>query len=87
MIESKPLQIFSDEYLEQCKKLTSNQIVEFLDQFRIIANAGYKSQSKLISIKIPLELLEAFKFKAKLQNRAYQTVIKDLMQLWLYNNS
>lgn len=79
----KTLQIFTDEYLEHCKKLTPDQIVTFLDQFKVIAYAGRKTKSKLISIKIPQELLETFKLKASLEGRPYQTVIKDLMYKWL----
>lgn len=80
----KPLQIFTDEYLEGCKDLTPNQIVEFLENFRLIADAGRKKKSRLISIKVPQDLLEAFKFKSRLEGKAYQSVIKELMVLWLH---
>jgi predicted DNA binding CopG/RHH family protein len=80
---SKPLQYFSDEYLERCRELTPEQIVNFLEQFRHIAYAGQKSTSKLISLKVPEDLLEAFKFKASLEGRPYQSIIKELMREWL----
>lgn len=81
---AKPLQHFSEEYLLHCQELSTEQIVTFLDQFRLIAYAGRKkAPSKLISVKMPIDLLEAFKFKAKLQGRPYQTIIKELMQQWI----
>ncbi len=79
----KPLQLFSDEYLERCRDLTPEQIATFLEQFRVIAHAGRKSKSKLISVKVPVELLEAFKFKAQLEGKPYQSLIKELMWEWL----
>ena len=79
----KPIQYFSDDYLERCKDLSPEQIVQFLEDFRQIAYAGRKVESKLISVKIPVDLLGSFRFKAELEGRPYQTVIKDLMRKWL----
>jgi len=31
----KTIQFFSDEYLESCKKMSSQQIIEFLEGFRV----------------------------------------------------
>jgi len=33
--QTRPIQYFSAEYLEQCKALTPQQIVEFLEDFRL----------------------------------------------------
>jgi predicted DNA binding CopG/RHH family protein len=82
-MRDKPLQTFSDDYLEHCKSLSTEQIVTFLEQFRTIAGAGQRTESKLISMKVPVDLLEAFKFKAAANGRPYQTIIKDLMRQWL----
>ena len=79
----RPVQYLSDEYLEQCKKMSLEEIVEFLENFRILHSSVEKSKSKLISIKIPEALLEAFKTKSKLSGVAYQTQMKVLMQKWL----
>ena len=79
----RALQIFTDEYLEYSKKLTPKQIADFLDDFRKLADAGQPQKSKLISMKIPQNLLNAFKMQAKMQGRPYQTLIKDLMREWL----
>ncbi len=82
----KPIQYFSKEYLERCKDLTPTDIAIFLDQFQRIAYAGRKTKSKLISIKVPEDLLEAFKFKAKLEGKPYQSLIKELMIKYLQPN-
>jgi len=82
---NRPVQYFTDEYLEYCQNLTPEQIVEFLEQFRRIAHAGSHSPSKLISIKVPENLLQAFKFKAKAKGQPYQSLIKELMHHWVMN--
>ena len=76
----KALQIFSDEYLEYAKQLSPRQIVDFLEDFRHIAFAGQPQKSKLISLKVPENLLNAFKIHAKLSGKPYQSLIKDLMR-------
>ncbi|MEI6806089.1 MAG: CopG family antitoxin [Myxococcaceae bacterium] len=77
---TKALQMFSNEYLEYAKQLTPRQIVDFLEDFRQIAAAGQPQKSKLISMKVPQNLLDAFKIQAKLAGRPYQSLIKDLMR-------
>ncbi len=79
----RPVQYFSQEQIERGKDLTPEQIVHFLEDYRTLFAPGQSSKSKLISIKIPENLLNAFKTKAKLQNRPYQTIIKELMRAWL----
>ncbi len=80
----KALQTFSDEYLERCKDLSVEEKFDFIENFRLM-HSQVKSPSKLISLKVPEPLLEAFKQKAQLQGVAYQTQIKKLMQAWLGN--
>lgn len=78
----KTIQYFSPEYLERCKGMTPDQIIEFLENYRmLISNVPEKCQ--LISIKIEPSLLNAFKHKAQLNNIPYQTLIKKLMKEWL----
>lgn len=84
-MKQKAIQLFSDEYLEECKKMSPTQIAEFLENFRL-AQSQYSSKSKLISLKIPEDLLENFKEKARRNGEKYQTKIKDLMREWLINN-
>ena len=79
----KALQMFSDDYLEYAKKLSPRQIIDFLEDFRHIAAAGQPQKSKLISMKVPENLLNAFKTHARLLGKPYQSLIKDLMRQYL----
>jgi len=79
----RPLQYFSKAYLEQCRSMKSEQIVQFLDEFRLLRSLGRPAKSRLISMKVPEPLLEAFKVKARLNGTPYQTQIKRLMKAWL----
>lgn len=78
----RPVQKFSDEYLERCREMSHDEIVRFLDDFRRI-HGTKPSKSRLISMKVPEDLLAAFKAKARLCNVPYQTQIKKLMTGWL----
>lgn len=77
----KPIQYFSDEYLEQTRKLTPAQILNFLEEFRLM-HAG-ADRSKLISIKIPERMLATFRSRCEMIGIPYQTQIKKLMLEWL----
>lgn len=67
----RPVQYFTDEYLEQCRKMTPEQIVAFLEDFRTLQAAAVKpAKSRLISLKVPEPLLAAFKTKATLSQSA-----------------
>ena len=79
----KAIQFFSDDYLAQCEQLSSEQIVKYLEDFRIVNKPIKKPVSKLISIKVETDLLEAFKTKAKLDGVPYQSRIKAIMRDWL----
>lgn len=79
----KAVQYFDDEYLEQCREMTADQIIQFLDDFRQLHGATIRSKSKLISMKIPENLLSAFRAKANLLGVPYQTQIKILMKEWV----
>jgi len=84
MKKNKALQYFSDEYLTECRKLTSEQILLFLDNFRQLhGNIVKEKKSKLISMKVPEDLLQNFKTKSLLHKTPYQTMIKNLMKQWL----
>jgi predicted DNA binding CopG/RHH family protein len=78
----KTIQKFSDEYLERCREMSHDDIVRFLDDFRRV-HGNKRSESRLISMKVPVDLLAAFKAKARLRNVPYQTQIKKLMVAWL----
>jgi predicted DNA binding CopG/RHH family protein len=80
----KPVQFFSEEYLEHCKSMKPAQIVEFLEGFRnLSAAAAPVKKSVLISMKVEPDLLEAFKAKAAAMGVPYQTQIKKLMKSWV----
>ena len=78
----KTVQYFSDEYLERCRGMTPEQILRFLDDFRRLHGSS-PVKSKLISIKVPEDLLNAFKTRAAIANTPYQAQIKVLMKDWL----
>lgn len=82
----KALQYLSAADLEAAKQFSSEDIVEFVEGFRELqASVGVitKQPSILISMKVPKDLLENFKVKAKKNEIAYQTQIKQLMLKWL----
>jgi len=81
----RPVQKFSEAYLEQCRQMSTEEIVEFLESFRLLHSESTpkKEKSILISIKVPSSLLTAFKTKARLNDLPYQTQIKKLMKDWL----
>ena len=83
----RPVQYFSDEYLEQCKQMKPEDILRFLDEFRRLYSPARRSGSRLISLKVPEDLLEAFKAKARLHGVPYQTEIKRLMKEWVVGHS
>jgi len=78
----KALQRFTTDYLDSCREMTPNQIIQFLDDFRRL-HGTKPTPSKLISIKVPTDLLGAFKAKAVMANTPYQTQIKALMKAWV----
>jgi predicted DNA binding CopG/RHH family protein len=79
---NKTIQYFTKEYLERCKGMHPDQIIEFLENYRMLfSNIPEKSQ--LISLKIEPSLLKAFKRRSELEGTLYQTQIKKLMKEWL----
>ncbi len=82
----KTVQRFSDEYLERCREMSNDDIVRFLDDFRRV-HGNKRSESRLISMKVPVDLLAAFKAHARLCNVPYQTQIKKLMVAWLKDSN
>ena len=78
----KAVQRFTDDYLDQCRTMTPDQIIRFLDDFRRL-HGSTPAPSKAISIKMPTDLLNAFKARAALARTPYQTQIKALMKAWV----
>jgi predicted DNA binding CopG/RHH family protein len=80
----RPVQYFSDDYLQQCKDAKPEAILDYLENFRLMSSEP--SKSKLISMKIPENLLKSFRTRCELENIRYQTKIKKLMEEWLQGN-
>lgn len=77
----RPLQRFSDDYLDSVRGATPDQVVRFLDDFRQVHAPD--RPSRLISMRVPEPLLASFKARCKLEGTRYQTRIKELMTEWL----
>ncbi len=60
-----------------------SEIVQFLKSVQLMSHPKAQSPTKLISIKIPQALLDAFRFKSESIGIPYQTMIKNLMHEWL----
>ncbi len=86
----KTVQYLTPEYLERASKMSTVEIVQFLEDFRKLhaeAETNRNAKSRLISIKIPENLLNTFKTAAELEGIKYQTLIKKIMRDWLSSQS
>lgn len=81
-MKERPVQYFSDEYLERAKELTPDQILQFLEDWRMLHSAQIE-KCQLISMKVEPSLLRAFKTKCELKGIPYQKQIKKLMKDWM----
>ena len=79
----RPVQYFSKDYLERCRTMKPEHVLRFLEDFRRLQRRPRPPRSKLISMKVPEEMLEAFKARAQSRGVAYQAQIKRLMSAWL----
>ncbi|MFK8067386.1 MAG: hypothetical protein AB8D52_03995 [Gammaproteobacteria bacterium] len=79
----KTVQKFNSAYLQRCADLGADDILNFLEDFSNLHRQQPKSPSKLISIKIPENLLNTFRGKCQLEDVKYQTKIKQLMEDYL----
>jgi hypothetical protein len=81
-MKKKVVQKFSAEYLKSCANATPTQVVEFLESYRLLQ--GSKDiESVLISLRVPSDLLSAFKKKCEISEEKYQTQIKKLMRRFI----
>jgi len=81
----KPVQYFSKNYLDKTSEATPDQIVAFLEEFRLMQASGNHNppRSKMISLKISEDLLGLFRAKCAVEGIKYQTQIKTLMSQWV----
>jgi len=77
----RPVQYFSKAYLKQTRRMRPEEILQFLEDFRLMHEKP--TASKLISMKVPEALLSAFRFKCSERGVKYQTRIKELMTAWV----
>jgi len=82
---NKTIQYFSEEYLKRCEGMTADQIIDFLESYRLLFST-IPEKSQLISLKIEPSLLKAFKRRAELEGTPYQTLIKQLMKAWIQHS-
>lgn len=61
MSKLKPVQYFSSEYLERCRAMSTDDIAQFLEDFRKMHESHNKPQ--LTSTLVPEALLRKFKNK------------------------
>ena len=79
----KVVQKFSDEYLIHCQKLKTDEVLQFLDDFRKLISLQ-PSKRKLISLKVPIYLLDTFRTQSENMGLKYQTLIQQLMEDWVF---
>lgn len=63
-------------------ELTPEQVLQFMSDFSETVH-GIDKKTKLISLRVPENILNSFKVKAKLDNRKYQSLIVQLMRDWI----
>jgi hypothetical protein len=63
-------------------KLTVDQTLRFLEDARTLYH-GPDEPTQAISLRVPKNVLRAFKTKAGLEDRKYQSVIVALMRKWI----
>lgn len=79
----RPVQFFSEEYLERCKRMTPEQILRFLDEFRRLQAPARPPGTRLVPVEVPEDLLQAFRDKAREHGVPFQTQLERLMQQWI----
>ena len=81
----RPVQRFTDEQLAYSRRLTPDQIAQFLEDFRQLHGgrvAGVQA-STAISLRVPKHLLRMFRSRCAAAGVPYQTQIKRLMEGWI----
>lgn len=85
MKKKKSVQYLSPDYIMRTKDASPLQVLEFLEQYRLLQGAKDAPQQKstAISIRIPDQMLSTLKAKADAQGIKYQSLIKKLIQDYL----
>lgn len=82
----KPLQLAKREQIIAPDIEDVTEVMNFIENYKRMLDPRAQKRSKLISIKIPEPLLEAFRYKAAREKTPYQTKIKQLMMEYLKAN-
>lgn len=82
-MENKGIQYISKDYIQNTKGMKPEQVIRYLEDFRKLHYGLKTAPSKLISMRVPQELLDTFKRKAEFENIGYQAKIKELMRAWV----
>ena len=72
-------QLLDSDDVHFSSKPSPEQILEFLENFRLLQIASKPGDSTLISVRIPKQLLAAFKAQAEFEGKKYQTKLKELI--------
>lgn len=79
----RPLQLAKPEQIIEPSIEDVTEVMHFIENYKRMLDPRAQKPSKLISIKIPEPLLEAFRYKAEREKIPYQTKIKQLMMEYL----
>ena len=82
-MSERPLQYFSDEALARSRKLSPEQTLRYLEGFRLLQRESRPKKSRLISVRVPEDMLDTFRAKAARAGVPYQTQLKRLMTRWI----
>lgn len=82
-MSERPLQYFSDEALARSRKLSPEQTLRYLEGFRLLQREPRRRKSRLISMRVPEDILDSFRAKAARAGVPYQTQLNRLMARWL----
>lgn len=79
MAKKRALQKFKKSDLDN--RASTEQVAIFLHDFMAMAH-GQDSKTKMISIRVPENILNTFRLKARSEGIAYQSKIVSLMRAW-----
>lgn len=81
-MKKKGTQYMPREKIAEARTMTPEMILSFIDDYQHMVH-GVDRKRKLISLRVPENILEQFKFKARKKNLSYQKQIVELMRAWV----
>lgn len=76
----KGVQYFTSEYIKECQKMSIDERLQFLEDYRkLLFDPG---ELKQINLRIPERVVTCFKMRAKREGKLYQHKIRELMTEW-----